>query len=586
MFVSEKTAPKFQKITVEQAKRLVLQRDIDQESLPRQPVKSLTSQRSVAVERPVEKVKMKVEEDKRGENHIKKEKKHKALGQASVLENKNCNVDVGSLADGKKEKKKSKKVETEEEPRDVSGGKKEKKKKRKIVNESQNDANAKDAKDEGVSKKKKKQQQLADDINQMEIAQISVKEDVEKKQRKKKVKNKTVQIIGENVNIQKEEEEVQQAGKDEVPKKAKKVKNKIAVSTEEQSKEKKRKKTKSTEEETTAAIDGITVRKKKPRVGKNEGTLETLEGETEVEEVKKKKRTKKEAKFKEDENGVEKPEIKGKKKKSKAASGKVESEIVIVEEKTEQRKKGKKEKYRKASVEVSEVEETEPKKKKKKKENKKGKEEPLLIKCEENEENGLSRETPVAVEGDGTSKKSKKKKSSVQAENNFRVESGTKKKRKIKGEVEDQQESSQEDVVFLSERCGNTDEIFISQGRRQALQMEIDKASQPEKPAKPSGLGQWSTAQFNSSEQQQKFLRLMGGFKKGFQPAASTGGGNMAMGKDAQQQLQQGLLGEFERAHSRRMDFSNRGAGLGFTAPSNKKFSIDVNACRSVRFDD
>lgn len=79
----------------------------------------------------------------------------------------------------------------------------------------------------------------------------------------------------------------------------------------------------------------------------------------------------------------------------------------------------------------------------------------------------------------------------------------------------------------------------------------------------------------------------MGGFKKGFQPAAaSTGGANMAMGKEAQQQLQQGLLGEFERAHSRRMDFSNRGAGLGFTAPSNKKFSIDINASRSVRFDD
>lgn len=104
----------------------------------------------------------------------------------------------------------------------------------------------------------------------------------------------------------------------------------------------------------------------------------------------------------------------------------------------------------------------------------------------------------------------------------------------------------------------------------------------------PQGLGQWSTAQFNSCEQQQKFLRLMGGFKKGFQPAtgSSTGGANMAMGKEAQQQLQQGLLGEFERAHSRRMDFTNRGAGLGFTAPSNKKFFIDINASRSVRFDD
>lgn len=101
------------------------------------------------------------------------------------------------------------------------------------------------------------------------------------------------------------------------------------------------------------------------------------------------------------------------------------------------------------------------------------------------------------------------------------------------------------------------------------------------------GFGQWSTAQFSNSEQQQKFLRLMGGFKKGFQPAAaSTGRANMAMGKEAQQQLQRGLLGEFDRAHSRRIDFNSRGAGLGFTAPSNKKFSIDINASQSIRFDD
>lgn len=103
----------------------------------------------------------------------------------------------------------------------------------------------------------------------------------------------------------------------------------------------------------------------------------------------------------------------------------------------------------------------------------------------------------------------------------------------------------------------------------------------------PQGFGQWSTAQFSSSEQQQKFLRLMGGFKKGFQPAAaSTGRANMALGTEAQQQLQQGLLGEFERAHLRRTDYNSRGAGLGFTAPSNKKFSIDINASRSIRFDD
>lgn len=103
----------------------------------------------------------------------------------------------------------------------------------------------------------------------------------------------------------------------------------------------------------------------------------------------------------------------------------------------------------------------------------------------------------------------------------------------------------------------------------------------------PQGVGQWGTAQFNSSEQQQKFLRLMGGFKKGSAPAVgSTHTANMALGKEAQQQLQQGLLGQFELAKSRRINVSNKAAGLGFSAPASKKFSIDINTRRSVRFDD
>lgn len=101
-------------------------------------------------------------------------------------------------------------------------------------------------------------------------------------------------------------------------------------------------------------------------------------------------------------------------------------------------------------------------------------------------------------------------------------------------------------------------------------------------------LGQWGTAHFDNSDQQQKFLRLMGGFKKGNQPTTTGGLGrpNMALGRDEQQNLQQKLLGQFQQAQNRRMDFSNKGSGLGFVAPSNKKFAIDVNASRSMKFDD
>lgn len=600
IFVSSKCALKSNEITLDQAKRLALQRDIDQQSQPKQLAKPLTSQRSVAVERPLEMVKMKMEGE---ENVVKKEKKLK-IGQVSLLENRNSTVDDGSLAKVKKEKKKSKKVDTiiiEDESCDGGGEKEEKrKKKRKIVTETLNDADEPDAKngnDEKV-RKKKKQQQLAE--HQVETALSAVKEEEMGKNQRKKVKKKSVQMKPENKTIEKDEEEEQQAGKDKLSKKAKKTKNYILVEsseeTEEQVKEKKKKK--KTEKEATEGTDETTKKKNKAKtkVAENDVKLETSEGETgAVEEVKVKKKKKKEAKRVK--VGNEEPQIKGNNKSSKVEKHTMlnkkdkstESEIVIIDErKTELKKKGKKDKSRKASVEVSEVEDTVPKKKKRKN---REKEEPFMLKCEEVEVQ--STETLVTVAGDSTSKKSKRKKSSIKVEThaeNVSFETSAKKKMKkkmIKEEVEDQHESPQVDVVFLSEKTGNSDEVTINQERRQALQMEIDQASQPQKPAKPTGFGQWSTAQFDSSDQQQKFLRLMGGFKKGFQPATgSTGGANMALGKEAQQQLQQGLLGEFERAHSRRVDFSNRGAGLGFAAPSNKKFSIDINTRRSVRFDD
>ncbi|XDV15794.1 hypothetical protein PO909_015794 [Leuciscus waleckii] len=158
---------------------------------------------------------------------------------------------------------------------------------------------------------------------------------------------------------------------------------------------------------------------------------------------------------------------------------------------------------------------------------------------------------------------------------------------KIKKDIKEERRealraSKARDIVFLSAKPGNQDEVSIDQARRLALQMDIDKESQP----KPT-LGQWGTAQFDSPDRQTKFLRLMGGFKKGSQPVAgSPGSANMALGKEGQQTLQQGLLGQFERAQSHHMDFKMKGAGLGFAAPSNKKFTIDANARNSVRFDD
>ncbi|XP_068585015.1 lysine-rich nucleolar protein 1 [Cebidichthys violaceus] len=475
-------------------------------------------------------------------------------GRASVPEQKHVSVDEGSQVDVKIEKK-SKKVDVividvDGESLDESGEQKEKKK-RKIVTESLNGSCVKNGNDKEVKKKKKKKK---------EVAQLSYVE--EKPMKVNKTKDESVQMKPQRVKLVKEQE-------DELPKTAKKRKGISVVNTEkheEQVKEKKRKK---------SAGEGITTTKKiksaKVKVSENGVKLGAAERDTNAE----------------DQNKLSTPQAKGNGRRSKAASGqKVEKEdlpnkkkdkstkskiVIIDEEETEIKTNAKKEKRRRAAVEVSRVEE-----KKRKKGNSMGGEgEALILNCEEVEQQ--SSETGAV---DTTGKKKKKK---VEA-----VSLGTgAKKRKIKEEVEDQHESNLVDVVFLSEKTGNTDEVTINQERRQALQMEIDKASQPKTTDKPTGLGQWGTAQFDSSEQQQKFLRLMGGFKKGSQPAAgSTDRASMALGKDAQQQLQQGLLGDFERAQSRRMDFSNRGSGLGFSAPANKKVSIDINARRSVRFDD
>ncbi|KAM9315032.1 uncharacterized protein knop1 isoform 2-T2 [Pholidichthys leucotaenia] len=565
VFVAEKAAPEPVEITIDQAKRLALQRDIDQESQPKHLSKTLISQGAV------EKVEMK-EEEKRGENSIEKKKKHKRR-KAPVPEDKICTAEDGNLVQVKKEKKKITMADVVAKGEFCEENLEEKKnKKRKISSDFLNDLNGSDVPDEKyeeVVKKKKKKKLLSDNENKVNNVQGSVKD--EEMETKKKLKNKSKQIKLER--IKEEEAEEQQ----DVSKKAKNRKRNTSEECIEAAEEpvKKAKKKQTTDERTKI---------KKDKVAENGIKIEILT--TEVEKVKPKKKAKKE--FKSEESKSEETKIKCRSKKSKAASGaevgyeellskKRDKSTVTGEKKTELKTQLKKDKYRIASAEVVGVEKKEPKKKKRKK-----------AKHEEEEPSQENLSMPTTEK---QSKKSKKKKVSapVEQEGNAGGEPGAKKKKKkkIKEQQEEWQESSEVDVVFLSEKSGNPVEVSINQERRQVLQMEINKASQPEQLTKPTGFGQWSTAQFDNTAQQQKFLRLMGGFKKGFQPGkASPGGTNMALGKDAQQQLQQGLMGEFEQAHSRRMDFNNRGAGLGFTPLSKKKFSIDINACRSVRFDD
>uniref|UniRef100_A0A8C9N8Z3 Lysine rich nucleolar protein 1 n=1 Tax=Serinus canaria TaxID=9135 RepID=A0A8C9N8Z3_SERCA len=147
-------------------------------------------------------------------------------------------------------------------------------------------------------------------------------------------------------------------------------------------------------------------------------------------------------------------------------------------------------------------------------------------------------------------------------------------------------------VIIVKEKKGNCDEINIDKVRRQALQEEIDRESGKTKAFSSKGgqdmnLGQWSTATFKSSEEQNKFFRLLGGFKKGSVPiqcpSATTNKPNMALNQEGEEKLQQALKMEFDKA----MDLKqHRGMGLGFQPNANKKVYIDKHASRSIKFED
>ncbi|CAL8285512.1 unnamed protein product [Arctogadus glacialis] len=294
----------------------------------------------------------------------------------------------------------------------------------------------------------------------------------------------------------------------------------------------------------------------------------------------------------------------GKQEETKPTKGKkASSSVVVVEEEGPKPKKKKEIKGGKSEVslkvevaqEVSVVDDEQQKSKKKK--NAKVDKQTAVKDMAQNTETFVfvASDSKGKVKGGmkGAPEEIKRKAKKEEVEVSVDKEEKKKRRKKIKLEEEAPQSppkgTPHKDVVFLSEKTGNRDEVTINQERRLALQMDIDKGSHP--PTKPLGFGQWGTAQFESTDKQQKFLRLMGGFKKEGNNASASGPSsvqsNMALAGEKQQNLQQALLGEFERAQSRRVDFSARGAGLGFSsAPPSKKFSIDANASRSVRFDE
>ncbi|XP_044160722.1 lysine-rich nucleolar protein 1 [Bufo gargarizans] len=146
-----------------------------------------------------------------------------------------------------------------------------------------------------------------------------------------------------------------------------------------------------------------------------------------------------------------------------------------------------------------------------------------------------------------------------------------------KGANKKQEEST--DVQLVSARDGNADEAHGGPVKRKAS-TDTDRESGNTKGTK---FGQWDTAAFQNPEQQSKFFRLLGGFKKGNQETSNQVKANMALEKEGEQALERNLLAEFDKAVSWKR---NRGIGLGFQPAPNKFFYIDKTRSTSVKFDD
>ncbi|XP_051940864.1 lysine-rich nucleolar protein 1 isoform X18 [Hippocampus zosterae] len=648
LFISETIAPSVQMtVVIDQAKRLALQRDIDLESLPKQLSKLSTA----LVQRPEEKMKMKIENltHENVEKKIKKckkeptsptkindpavadrtaqrieKKKKKVKKEDSVVEVQES-FEVGEEEKEKKKKmvngcdiingngKETKLTDCQEGPEKTSHEKKSKnkthineeivtpvdeniakeakkeknevhdkkvaKKAKKEKNEVHDKKAAKKAEkeqnevhDKKVAKKAKKEQNQVHDTNGYHVTDDSlvVKKKMNKKREKEKSECKKKKRKDSETQT-KHETVWQQEEADNVLKTTKKQQNKTphTIAEDNLKHKKKRKKITAEQDETTAK------KKKKTAEPKLAGSQVATETPEEVCEPKPKRKKKKNASPDNDKSEDSNKEAAREEKAAKSDAGVEEGE-------TKRKKKGEKAKKRKSS-ELDTRDETASTKKKKRKVEEPKQEETVDREPSKKRKRKSSVEVGNHLEEvypDSSMKEKKKEKK--------KKEEKKKKKKGMKEELDNHVDVPHGDVVFLSEKSGNTDELNINQERRQALQMEVDKASYPQKVAQPSGFGQWSTAQFESSQQQQKFLRLMGGFKKDSQPAAaeSPRTANMALGKNGQERLQQGLVEEFERAHSRRVDFNSRGVGLGFCESTKKKFFIDKNLRRSVRFDD
>ncbi|KAK3085859.1 hypothetical protein FSP39_009755, partial [Pinctada imbricata] len=162
------------------------------------------------------------------------------------------------------------------------------------------------------------------------------------------------------------------------------------------------------------------------------------------------------------------------------------------------------------------------------------------------------------------------------------------KKKKKKSKKEKDSEIINENVK------GGDDNLTVNkQGSREVHTADMMGKDAPK-------VGQWGTAAFANDKQQEKFLRLLGGFKAGSKLGGKTNmfekftrasestsdknTVNCAMNKREEEKYKRNMENQYEKAMSMNL---NRGIGLGFDTTSiGKKFHIDKFQSKSMKFDD
>lgn len=194
----------------------------------------------------------------------------------------------------------------------------------------------------------------------------------------------------------------------------------------------------------------------------------------------------------------------------------------------------------------------------------------------------------------------------IDEENSIIERKSNKKKKKCKEKNDTEFSQSFSDGTFCNDQ--NKTKKKKKKDKHWHDSNEIDNYSTSEKKIKPNEnedikqpdqllvhdskkSGQWGTAFNENTDKQNKFLRLMGGFKKGTDEQASkalkfsTKFANFAMDQSTEQTFHKNLEQQYDKAMSSNLQ---RGIGLGFQPPpdAGKKFHIDIVASKSVKFGD